>query len=125
MSDMIIKRKDPIDLLEEQVHELSVIQQTQLEQLVHLKAQSDKLSGVIGVLDKMFVDIESMDERQYVKIEDINMPFLAMLGLMVKAALASTLVVIFLSTISFLVTLLILALLGPVVSSQFSRLFGN
>ena len=101
MNNQSPQQKNPVELLEVQVQKLTEIAQSQQEQLRMLKAQSDKLSALIGAVDQLRQD-EDDDDLDHVKIEDVNMPFMAMVGFLVKVSLASIPAAIILSVLGFL-----------------------
>jgi hypothetical protein len=71
----------PIQLLQAQLRYLDEIHKAQLKETIALKEQTEKLTRVIA---KGY----EKDEIARVKIEDVNMPFMALVGFLVKVALA-------------------------------------
>ena len=79
------QHKNPAETLELQLDNLTEIVKGQQEQIKILNAQNEKLSVLIGMADALPDD----DGVLNVKIENVNMPFMALVGFLVKFSLAS------------------------------------
>ncbi len=93
----------PIDLLTAQTTSLSDlvnIQRAQSSQITELKQQNAQLIQLIANQTKAM----QTGTNNHVKIEDVNMPFGAMVGLMLKIAFASIPAAIILAILGFLVS---------------------
>jgi hypothetical protein len=80
-----VQPANPTELLSLQAQSLSQlveIQKTQKEQIAELQRQNERVIGLLA-------DIARDWGVTHVKIEDINMPFGALIGFLVKASLAS------------------------------------
>src|SRR4030042_6634427 len=83
-----VQQKSPTELLAAQTQSLSElveIQNIQKVQIAELKSQNERM---IVLLSKQQPVSLGTDEV-HVKIENINMPFIALVGFMIKASLAS------------------------------------
>ena len=83
-----VQQKSPTELLAAQTQsltELVEIQNAQKVQIAELKSQNERM---IVLLSKQQPVSLGTDEV-HVKIENINMPFIALVGFMIKASLAS------------------------------------
>ncbi len=96
------QKKSPTDLLQEQTILLSAlveIQKQQRDQIIDLDRKNIKIIQLIANLEKDFLDTEV----NHVKIEDVNMPFGALVGLMLKISFAAIPAGIVLGAIYFLI----------------------
>ena len=94
--------RNPTELLYDQTQSLSelvVIQKSQKEQIDELQHQNERVIGLLADLVRDAPD----SGMTHVKIENINMPFGALIGFLVKVSLASI--------PAFLILLLIYALI--------------
>jgi len=78
------KQKNPTELLQEQAFRLADIYHAQQEQIELLRTQNERLSQIQAMPIK-----SAPSEFMHVKIEDINMPFWALVGFLIKLSLAS------------------------------------
>jgi hypothetical protein len=92
--------------------ELVEIQKFQKDQIEHLQQQNERLIGILA-------NGEVAGGLTRVKIEDINMPFMALVGLLVKVSLASIPALIILALVSFVIVSLVR---GMVILTLMSRL---
>lgn len=104
--------KDPTDLLYEQVQRLSEIHQAQQVQISLLSDQNERL---IAALKTLAAEREPSSSR-HVKIEDINMPFVALVGFMVKIAFASIPAAILIGLFYFVVVVIFGGLLAGLLA---------
>jgi hypothetical protein len=108
------QKKTQTELLDSQTQSLSElveIQRLQREQITGLKEQNKR---IIELLEN--VSDEDPDTGLiYVKIEDINMPFGALVGFMIKVSLAAIPAAIILGAICFLVVVLLGGILGRII----------
>jgi|GEM_PF-1620809 len=92
-------QKNPVELLEMQVQilaELSQEQRKQQEQIEQLRAEQKTLTRGVGVIAESLTGLGQM-LRNYlqsypegrVKIADVNMPFLSLVGFIIKVSLAA------------------------------------
>lgn len=105
----------PTELLSAQASALAKlveIQKSQREQIEELRLQNERIIGLLGQ-DKKEAGIG------HVKIEDINMPFLAMIGLLVKVSLASIPALLILALIYGILTIIFGGLLGGLLGRLF------
>lgn len=72
----------PVQLLETQLKYLDAIHKAQLKETIALQEQTEKLSHLIA-------RAYDINDLIHVKIEDINMPFVALVGFLIKVALAA------------------------------------
>jgi hypothetical protein len=93
--------------------DLVEIQKAQSAQIQALQQQNERLIGIQ-------VEAKREPAANRVRIENINMPFWAMVGFLIKLSLASIPAMIILSIIFGLIALL----LGGVLSGVFGALFG-
>lgn len=68
----------PVQLLEAQLRYLDEIHKAQLREKIALREQTEKLAQFIA----------RVNDITHVKIEDVNMPFVALVGILVKVAVA-------------------------------------
>jgi hypothetical protein len=78
-----VQSKSPTELLQEQSRYLGEICRTQQEQIGLLKEQNRQLVRVLETLD------EHVGDASPVNVENVNMPFGALVGFLVKLSLAS------------------------------------
>lgn len=101
--------KQPLALLEDQVQLLSdirEIQKNQQAQLEELKIQNIRLIDLLA--SQQQVDGAGLD---HVKVENFNMPFLSLVGFLIKMTIASIPAAIVVSVLVFAI-LALLAMLG-------------
>jgi hypothetical protein len=89
--------------------ELVDIQKDQKSQIEQLQQQNERLIGILA-------DGEPAGGLMRVKIEDINMPFIALVGLLIKISLASIPAMLILA----LLYVLIVFLLGGMLTALFA-----
>ena len=85
--------------------DLVAIQQAQSVQIEELKKQNERLIGIT-------VDTKREKSLSQVKIENINMPFWAMVGFLIKLSLASIPAMIILTVIFGILTLVLGGIFG-------------
>jgi sorbitol-specific phosphotransferase system component IIBC len=93
--------------------ELVEIQKAQNEQIEELQHQNERIIGALARSERGSV-------LTHVKIEDLNMPFMALVGFLVKLSLASIPAMIILALVSFVIVSLAR---GMVILTLMSRLF--
>jgi AmiR/NasT family two-component response regulator len=111
-----VQQKSPTELLAAQTQSLSElveIQNTQKVQIAELKSQNERM---IVLLSKQQPVSLGTDEV-HVKIENINMPFIALVGFMIKASLASIPAAIILALLVGIVTVVFGGVLTGIFSS--------
>ena len=77
-------QKNPMDLLQEQVIRLSDIYKVQQEQLLLLRSQNEQIGQTLQIIKKQTIS----SALTHVKIEDVNMPFMALVGFLFKMTIA-------------------------------------
>jgi len=110
-----VQSKSPTELLSDQTHSLSElvqIQKIQSNQIGELQQQNKR---VLELLENVS-DEDPGTGRVYVKIEDFNMPFGALVGILIKISLAAIPAAIILAVIYGLVVLAFGGILGGIVS---------
>lgn len=113
-----VSQPSPTALLAAQTQSLAdlvEIQKAQSAQIQALQQQNERLIGIQ-------VEAKHAPAANRVKIENINMPFWAMVGFLIKLSLASIPAMIILSIILGLITLVLGGVLGGVFGA-FSGLF--
>ncbi len=111
-----VQQKSPTELLAAQTQSLSElveIQNAQKVQIAELKSQNERM---IVLLSKQQPVSLGTDEL-HVKIENINMPFIALVGFMIKASLASIPAAIILALLVGIVTVVFGGVLTGIFSS--------
>lgn len=113
--------KNPTELLDLQAQTLSRIYQVQLKQqelLEKIRAQQEKLLDMSASVSQQ----TSEAKPSFIKIVDFNMPFPALVSILVKIALASipaTLITGVVVSVLFFALLFILSLLGLGLNTLF------
>jgi hypothetical protein len=111
-----VRTTNPTELLSLQAQSLSElvdIQKAQKEQIAELQRQNERLVGLLTNMNR----VDSDSGFTHVKIENINMPFGALVGFMVKVSLASI--------PAFLILLIIYAVIAFLLSSIFGIALGG
>ena len=111
-----VQQKSPTELLVAQTQSLSElveIQNIQKVQIAELKSQNERM---IVLLSKQQPVSLGTDEV-HVKIENINMPFVAMVGFIIKASLASIPAAIILALIIGIISVIFGGALAGILSS--------
>ena len=111
-----VQQKSPTELLAAQTQSLSElveIQNIQKVQIAELKSQNERM---IVLLSKQQPVSLGTDEV-HVKIENINMPFIALVGFMIKASLASIPAAIILALLVGIITVVFGGVLTGIFSS--------
>jgi hypothetical protein len=112
-----IPSANPTELLSAQAQSLSElvkIQNIQKEQIEELQRQNERMIGLLSTANQG----DSSQTMTRVKIEDVNMPFGALIGFLVKVSLASIPAVLILTVIYFLI-IFVLSMLGLAVGGIF------
>lgn len=97
------------DSLQKQVASLSQIAESQQAQLKSLEQTNQQL---VTLMERQAARPQSTSTG--VKIEDINMPFMNMVGLLVKIALASIPAAIILTIVYFIIAFIIASVFGGI-----------
>lgn len=108
-------QKTPMDVLQLQVSRLTEISQAQHEQIGLLKSQSEQLNQILQATAKP-VDSSAFG---HVKIENINMPFWALVGFLIKLSFAWIPAMLIMGAIAFLLT----AVFGGILAGIFGGIF--
>jgi len=101
-SNKPVQPRNPTELLYAQTQALSElveIQKSQKEDIEELQRQNERMIGLLVDIQRDTVDTG----MTHVKIENINMPFGALVGFLVKVSLASIPAFLILAAIYFLV----------------------
>lgn len=112
-------QKSPTELLVLQTHSLSTlvdIQNIQKAQIAELKTQNERMIELLSSRSEE----SSSENLTHVKIENINMPFGALVGFMIKISLASIPAAIILA----IIYALIVALFGGIFAGIFNSFGG-
>lgn len=93
-----IERKNPTDLLVEQLENLKELVKIQQEQLQIARIQNENMVRTLNIVN------EFKDANRYfnIKIQDVNIPFMALIGLLIKVTLASIPAALIIGLLSFL-----------------------
>jgi len=86
-----------------------------LSELALLKKQNDSLIGILTSIEKE--QKNSRNTMLHVKIEDLNMPFVALIGFLIKLSIASIPAAIIIMIIYFFIVLIAGGLLGGVLGA--------
>ncbi len=100
----------PTQLLQAQVQLLEEIRQGQQVEIGQLRQQNQQLSSVLTAFSQQQAPTSAVTT---VTIENFNMPFLAIVGFLIKLTLASIPAAIVLGIIWFVVILVLGSALGP------------
>jgi hypothetical protein len=112
-----IPSANPTELLSAQAQSLSElvkIQNIQKEQIAELQRQNARMIGLLSAANQG----DSSQTIARVKIEDVNMPFGALIGFLVKVSLASIPAVLVLAVIYFLI-LFVFSIFGLAIGGAF------
>jgi hypothetical protein len=128
MTNESLPQKNPSELLSQQAQALSDLVQVQKAQQEQISALLQQNENIIGWLKAIGQDQRVFrKESRMVKIENINMPFFALVGFLVKVALASipaTLIFVFFLTLIFWGIIALFAALG-IFGSIFAAILGS
>ena len=102
------QQNNPTETLELQLQNIIEIVEDQKEQIQILKAQNENISALIGIAN----GLRKKDGFFHVKIENINMPFFALVGFFVKVSLASIPAALIISILTFIFVFLLSVLFG-------------
>ncbi len=108
-----VQQKSPTELLAAQTQSLSKlvdIQNTQLVQIAQVKSQNERMIELLTTQNKEYL----ATDFNHVKIEDINMPFGALVGFMIKVSLATIPAAIILAILYALVVAVFGGILGSI-----------
>jgi AmiR/NasT family two-component response regulator len=111
-----IQQKSPTELLAAQTQSLSElveIQNSQKAQIAELKSLNERM---VELLSKQ-PQLSFGKDEVHVKIENINMPFVAMVGFIIKASLASIPAAIILALIIGIISVIFGGALAGILSS--------